>query len=49
MGLLWYPSGKLLTLDKNEKSRMFNDYYKNLVVKYFCGKNFFFLLLLAIV
>ena len=31
-----------LTLSKDEKSRMFNEYYKKLVLKYFGSKNSFF-------
>ena len=35
------PQTNYLTLSKDEKSRMFNDYYKKLVLKYFGGKNIF--------
>ena len=38
---LGIPQANYLALDKNEKSRMFNGFYKNLVLKYFCSKKFF--------
>ena len=31
-----------LALDKNEKSRMFPEYYNKLVLKYFSGKKIYF-------
>ena len=38
----YVPQANYLALDKNEKSRMFSDYYKNLVLKYFGGKEIYF-------
>ena len=35
------PQTNYLALSKDEKLRMFNDYYKKLVLKYFGGKNIF--------
>ena len=35
------PQTNYLALSKDEKSRMFKDYYKKLVLKYFDGKNIF--------
>ena len=36
------PQVKYLALDKNEKSRMFPEYYNKLVLKYFSGKKIYF-------
>ena len=35
------PQTNYLALSKDEKSRMFNDYYEKLVLKYFSVKNIF--------
>ena len=35
------PQTNYLALSKDEKSRMFKDYYKKLVLNYFGGKNIF--------
>ena len=42
------PQANYLALDKNEKVRMFSDYYKNLVFKYFGGKKIYFFMLFGI-
>ena len=42
------PQANYLALDKNEKARMFSDYYKNLVFKYFGGKKIYFFMLFGI-
>ena len=42
------PQANYLALDKNEKVRMFSDYYKNLVFKYFGEKKIYFFMLFGI-
>ena len=44
---LGIPQANYLALEKNEKSRMFSGYYKNLVFKYFGGKKIYFFCCLA--
>ena len=42
-GFFGIPQARYLAFSKDETSRMFNEYYKKLVSKYFGGKNITFL------
>ena len=42
------PQANYLALDKNDKSRMFSEYYKKLFLKYFDGQKIYFFLLFGI-